>query len=192
MNAMSTRVIIGSSNEKIIKQLSLFLIENGLSVIGEATSGHDLLRKVHTVYPDLAIVDYKLKGMNGHELSEIIIGERLCPVIALISHGEIEHFINLSQEPTFVPLIKPCSKQMLMGTVDLLVKTSKSIELLEKQLDHLKTKTNTDAVIEKAKQLLIENMNLTEEEAHRRIQKQSMDKGISKIKIAEAIILMYD
>lgn len=189
---MSIRIVIGSSSEKMMKQLSQFLTENGFNIVGETTSGHELLRKVHTVYPDLAIVDYRLKGMNGYELSEILVSEKICPVVALISNAEVGYFINLSQEPTFVPLVKPCSRQTLGNTINLLVKTSKSIGELEKELKSMKSDKDAKALIAKAKRLLIENMNLTEEEAHRRIQKQSMDKGIAKVKIAEAVILMYE
>lgn len=188
---MSVRVVIGSLSEKMLKQLSQFLQEKGFNVVGETNSGHEFLRKVHTVYPDIVIVDYRLKGMNGHELSEILIGEKICPVVALIKSAEVGHFINLSQEATFVPLVKPCSRDTLVNTISLLVKTSKSISALEKELKSIKSDKSNKPIIAKAKRLLIEHMNLTEDEAHRKIQKQSMDKGIAKVKIAEAIILMY-
>jgi response regulator NasT len=189
---MSIRVIIASSNEKNARQLGLFLTENGYNVIGETLDGYDLLRRVHTVYPDIVIVDYKLRGMSGHEVSEVLISERICPVIAMISSTELQYFINLSQEPTFAPLVKPCNKNTLLNTMALLVKTSKSISKLESKVSKLTSEQDTKKIINKAKKLLIEHMYLTEEEAHRRIQKQSMDKGISKVKIAEAIILMYE
>lgn len=189
---MSIRVVIGSSTEKILKQLSSFLLENGFNVVGETTDGYEFLRKVHTVYPELAIVDYKLKGMNGHELSEILISEKICPVIALISTVEVQYFINLNQESNFVSLVKPCNKQMLINTISLLIKTSKSINELEKKVNKLQNNKDKKIIVNKAKKLLMDNMNLTEEEAHRRIQKQSMDKGLPKEKIAEAIILMYE
>lgn len=188
---MGFRVVIGSHNEKVSKQLAQFLLENGMTVVGETTDGFDFLRKVHTVYPDVAIVDYKLRGMNGHEVSEILVSEKLCPVIALIGESEVEYFVNLSQDPIFISIIKPCSKQTLINTISLMVKTSKSIIKLENEVDDLKKAQNNKEVIDQAKKLLMENMHLTEEEAHRRIQKQSMDKGLSKTRIAEAIILMY-
>lgn len=188
---MSIRVVIGSSNDKLIKQLGVFLQTNGFHLVGESNSGHELLRKVHTVYPDLVILDYRLRGMNGHEVSEILIDEGVCPVMALISSGEVSSFINLSQEPTFVPLVKPCSRDTLLNTVHLLVKTAKSIGALEKELKEVKGTKNSKSLVTQAKKLLMEHMDLSEDDAHRRIQKQSMDKGISKVKIAEAVILMY-
>lgn len=189
---MSIRVVVGSSNEKISKQLELFLIENGFSVVGETKDGYDLLRRVRAMDPDLVLLDTQLKGMSGHELSEVLINEKLCPVIAFITEMEMQYYINLSQEPTFAPLVKPINKQMLISTINLLIKTSKSISRLENEVSSLKNYQDQKEIINKAKKLLIEYMHLTEEEAHRRIQKQSMDKGISKLKIAEAIILMYE
>ena len=124
---MEIRIIVGTSNQKALRQLSQFLVENGYNVIGEIMNGYDMLRRIHTVYPDICIVDYNLKGINGHGLSETLVLEKICPVIALISSSELHYFINLSQEPTFAPLVKPINKQTLINTINLLVKTSKSI-----------------------------------------------------------------
>ena len=189
---MSIRIILGSSSEKVSKQLTQFLIENGYNVVGATSDAYEFLRRVHTVYPDLSIIDERMKGMNGHDLSDVLISEKICPVIAITSSSSIGDYVNLSQEPTFVPLVKPCNKQNLLNTVKLLVKTAKSINKLENEVHQLKKEKNQKVIISKAKKLLMENMSLTEEEAHRRIQKQSMDKGIAKVKIAEAIILMYE
>jgi branched-chain amino acid transport system ATP-binding protein len=46
-------------------------------------------------------------------------------------------------------------------------------------------------IIEKAKWLLVEKMNMTEPQAHRYIQKRAMDSRTSQIKVAEEIILSY-
>lgn len=188
---MGIRVVIGSNNEKISKQLGKFLTENGMIVIGDTTDGYDLLRKVHTMYPDLVIVDDRMKGMHGHEISETLVAEKVCPVIALIRASESSHYINLNQEVLFAGIMKPCGKDMLINTIMLMVKTSKSIIALENEVGRITDKKDNAVVINEAKQILMKKMNLSEEEAHRRIQKQSMDKGLPKVKIANTIIRMF-
>lgn len=188
---MSIRVIVGSSNEKLSMQIVRFLTENGYLVIGETRDGFDLLRRASSSYPDLVIVDYNLKGASGHEVSEILIGDHICPVIAMISQTEIHYFVNLSQEPTFAPIVKPCGKQLLMQTIQLLVKASKSLNRLETQLKTVRNDQELKKTVDLAKKLLMENMGLTEDEAHRRIQKQSMDTGVARLKVAEDIIRTY-
>ena len=188
---MGIRVVIGSNNEKISKQLARFLTENGMSVIGETVDGYDLLRRVHTVYPDIVIVDDRLKGMQGHEISETLVAEKVCPVIALVRSSEVSHYINLNQEAIFMTIVKPCGKDMLINTIQLIVKTSKSILALENEVGRISQQKDDKKIIDEAKKILMETMNLNEEEAHRRIQKQSMDKGLTKVKIAETIIRMF-
>ncbi|MBN2221482.1 MAG: ANTAR domain-containing protein [Vallitaleaceae bacterium] len=188
---MDIRVILGSSNTKILKQLASFLTENGILVLDATNDGYDLLRKVHTLYPDLVIVDDHLKGMLGHEISETLIDERVCPIIALIRPSDTGNYVNLNQEPIFASIVKPCGKEILIHTMQLLVKSSKSIIALQNEVVQIKEKKDVQNTVDYAKRLLMENMNLTEEEAHRRIQKQSMDRGVAKIKIAETIIKMY-
>ncbi|MBQ0071681.1 MAG: response regulator [Spirochaetales bacterium] len=46
-------------------------------------------------------------------------------------------------------------------------------------------------LVNKAKWVLIENLNMTEEEAHRYISKQAMDKCVSKREIANTILSTY-
>jgi len=189
---MSVRIIIGSSNDKVSKQLSQFLINNGYNVVGVTSDSYEMLRRIHTVYPDLTILDENVRGMSASELSNVLVNEKVCPVIVLTNSSNIRNYVSLSQEPTFVPLIKPVNRQNLLNTISIIIKTSKNIQKLENELKKLKEKSDTKVLISKAKRLLMENMGLTEEEAHRRIQKQSMNKGIPKVKIAEAIITMYE
>ncbi|RYD06724.1 hypothetical protein N752_03350 [Desulforamulus aquiferis] len=50
----------------------------------------------------------------------------------------------------------------------------------------------TRKLVEKAKGILMKSMRITEEEAFKRIQKQSMNKRISMRAVAEAVILAYN
>ncbi|MCT4542313.1 MAG: response regulator [Vallitalea sp.] len=188
---METRIIVGSSNKKILKQLSQFLIENGYNVVGETTDGYDILRRVHTVYPDLCIIDFDMKGIKGNEISEVIISDKVCPIITIANSSKLQYFTNLSQEPNFILLIKPINKNILINTIELMIKTSRSISKLQKEVNTLKKNQDDKQIISKAKKLLMTHMGLTEEEAHRKIQKHSMNKGLSKIIVANSIINKY-
>ena len=52
----------------------------------------------------------------------------------------------------------------------------------------LSDKQTEKELTEKAKQLLIENSGMTEQQAHKYLQKQAMDKCVRKSEIAEAVI----
>ncbi len=188
---MGIRVMIGSNNNKIAAQLTQFLVENGMQVVGETTDAYDLLRRIHTVYPDITIIDDQMKGMKGYEISETILAEKVCPVITLIHAADMGYYVNLNQEPIFASIAKPCGREVLMNTIFLLAKTAKSILALEQKVEKINDEKKNQDIVNEAKKYLMEYLNLSEEEAHRKIQKKSMDKGISKVKVAEIIIRIY-
>lgn len=188
---MGARIVVGSSKQNIVKQLSHFLKEKGYNVIGETTDGYDFLRKVHDMYPDLCILDFNMKGLNGHEVSEVIISDNLCPVITMVTSAEQHYFLNLSQEAGFTLLVKPLNRMVLLSTIDIMVKTSRNIQHLQKEVKHLKKKQDSKTILDHAKQLLMKQLHLTESEAHKRILRESMNRGFSKEMIAKEIIQKY-
>ncbi len=68
------------------------------------------------------------------------------------------------------------------------------IKLLEVQKENreLKQKIEDIRIIDRAKCVLISRLNLSEEEAHRAIEKQAMDMRASKRTIAEGILKTYE
>jgi len=68
------------------------------------------------------------------------------------------------------------------------------IELQEVQKENrvLKQKIEDIRIIDRAKCVLISHLNLSEEQAHRAIEKQAMDMRTSKRTIAEDILKTYE
>ena len=59
------------------------------------------------------------------------------------------------------------------------------------QAERMQQKLKDIRVIDKAKCLLIQYERLTEEEAHRAIEKQAMDRRVSRREVAERILEAY-
>jgi response regulator NasT len=61
----------------------------------------------------------------------------------------------------------------------------------EEELQRMRKKTNEMSIVTKAKCLLIQMRQMTEEEAHYYLEKKAMDEGLSKREVAMGIINMY-
>ena len=61
----------------------------------------------------------------------------------------------------------------------------------EEELQRMRKKTNEMSIVTKAKCLLIQMRQMTEEEAHHYLEKRAMDEGLSKREVAMGIINMY-
>ncbi|MBP5661939.1 MAG: ANTAR domain-containing protein [Clostridia bacterium] len=96
----------------------------------------------------------------------------------------------LAQHGVFL-LQKPIAKSMLSAAAEWLISARERIRKTEKKTLSIEEKMNEIRLVNRAKWLLISELNMTEAEAHRLIEKQAMDHCISKRRAAEEIIRLY-
>ena len=188
----SVRILLAMNNDTSIDRLQAILTENGYMVVEKAKDGHDCLRKARALRPDIVILDYDLPLANGCEVSRIVIEDNICEVILITTDLQRSLIGDIRAEYGFVCMTKPLSKLGLINTIELMAKNRKKVTELEKEIHELKSTLDTRKEVEKAKGLLMKYLSIPEAEAFKRIQKQSMDRGIPMKEIAKAIILAYD
>ena len=66
------------------------------------------------------------------------------------------------------------------------------IQVLSSQTVKLKEKMEEIRLVNRAKMLLMQNLNMTEQEAHRYIEKEAMDRCMKRTAIADSIIKTYN
>ena len=63
---------------------------------------------------------------------------------------------------------------------------------MEKEKLNLKNKMNEIQIIDRAKWLLVDQLKMSEPEAHRYIEKQAMDRCVKRVEIAQNILRTYE
>jgi len=76
--------------------------------------------------------------------------------------------------------------------LELAIDTQIELQEVQKENRVLKQKIEDIRIIDRAKCILISRLNLSEEQAHRAIEKQAMDMRASKRVIAEDILKTYE
>jgi DNA-binding NarL/FixJ family response regulator len=80
---MAIRVFLGNSRAILLDSLQVLLeIQQDIRIVGKAVNGHDAVRKIQKLRPDVAILDLELAGLNGIEASAKIAG--LSPSTAIV------------------------------------------------------------------------------------------------------------
>ena len=184
--------MVAMSSDALTLKLKTILVEAGFLVIEQANEGQECLRKMRALKPDIIILEYNLPHINGLEISRVALEDGICDAMLFVSADQESMVDDIRQESGFVSLVKPVNKMLLIGSLELMIKDRKKIKQLEKEIEDLKLSLDTRKEVEKAKGLLMANLGLTESAAFKRIQKQSMDRGIPMKEIAKAIILAYD
>lgn len=189
---MPVRLYIGMGNQAAYEKIRVTLEENGYTIIGNAETGSELLENIRTLMPDIAIIDSRLSLIDGVSVTGTIIDGNICDVLLLSSPDEEFSITDEKSKCIFSNLVKPVSRSTMLEVLRLLTSVRTKINSLENEADQLRTSLDTRKEVEKAKGLLMKNLGLTEPDAFKKIQKQSMDKGIPMKEIARAIILAYD
>lgn len=181
------RVFLALNRIEDIKKLKMFLISEGYDVMSYAQDGAGALRKIRALQPDIVIVDFELTGINGIEIAKIVEESKICPSVIVFS-GNQDIILDSEGDYGFSYITRPFSRAAIIQTINLVINHFKRILKLENEIDQLKSTIETRKLIEKAKGIIMDTYGISEKEAFRKLQKQSMDRGISMRDLSQAII----
>ena len=140
---------------------------------------------------DIVVINAPLKDESGIDFAVNIATDNSAGVLLLINNEYYEQVLDKVMEYGVLTVSKPISRQALYESLNLLVATNYRIKKVEKKNEKLTAKMEEVRIVNRAKWVLIESLGLSEEEAHRVIEKQAMDVRQSKREVAETIIRTY-
>lgn len=140
---------------------------------------------------DYVIINSPLPDSDGIRFSIDVCTNNHAIVLILVRNELYDSvFERVSPHGVFT-LAKPISRQMISQSLDFMASTHARFKKLKKKTVSLEDKMQEIRIINRAKWILIEQLKMTEEDSHRYIEKQAMDRCVSKREIAEKIIKTY-
>jgi AmiR/NasT family two-component response regulator len=182
------RILIADDESLRVMSLKGQLETLGHKVVAEASNGKEAVRLAEELRPDLAILDIKMPEMDGIEAARQITAARPIPIILLTAYSERELAERAASANVSAYLMKPVSEQDLLPAIALAVSRFKEFQALHQEVDDLREALETRKLVERAKGILMRRLNLTEEEAFRRMQRRSQNENKKLAEIAQAII----
>lgn len=174
-------IIVVFPNKDNATNIRNLLVRGGMDVTGVGTTGAQAMYYADTVDEGIVVCGYKLKDMMYTELREYLPKTFEMLLIASPdkwSEGSIEGVVGLSM---------PIKVYDLMNTMDMMLRTMDR-RRKKRKLEQKNRNSEQKALITKAKELLMARNNMTEAEAHRYLQKSSMDSGTNMVETAEMVL----
>ena len=140
---------------------------------------------------DFVIINSPLPDDDGIRFSIDISTGKSSVVMILIRNEIYASVFDKVSEHGVYTLQKPTAKQIINQELDWMASGRERLRRLEKKTLSLEDKMQEIRIVNRAKWLLITELKMTETDAHRYIEKQAMDRCISKKDIAEEIINTY-
>lgn len=185
------RVLIVSSSQSFTDILSRMLLELGEYEITEVTSVAAARRKLLEGTYDHIIINSPLSDDFGTRFAIDAAGHPGTVVLVMVK-SELYEGIKAKLTPQGVfTLIRPTPVQTLHQALNWMAAARERLRRTEKKTASIEDKMEEIRLVNRAKWLLIESLKMTEAEAHRHIEKQAMDRCVSKREIALGIIKTY-
>ena len=185
------KVALVSSSEKFNGAMLPLLPKNRFSPISVYRDAKSALRVISKEKPDIVIINTPLPDDFGTSLA-LYVSETDGVCVLLFTRAE--NFSELSSVLAphgVLTLPKPTSPELTEEVVELMCATRERLRRIEIKKSFAEERMEDIRVVNKAKWFLIEQLKMTEQEAHRYIEKQALDRCVTKRVIAENILSTY-
>ncbi len=176
-----TSIIVALPKLEDARNMKNLLVRSGYAVAAVCTSGAQALAQADNLNDGIVICGYKLTDMLYSELHDSL--PQGFEMLLMAS----QRFLMECQDNDIVCLTMPFKMNDLVNTVEMM---SNSIAYKRRKRREKPKQRNPEevALIKDAKLLLMNRNNMTEEEAHRYIQKTSMDNSTSMVETAQMVL----
>jgi len=163
------------------KGIKNVLIRAGYNVHAVVSTGSQAIGLANELDEGIVICGYKYSDMHYLELYNYL--PRSFQMLLLASKARLEECVSSD----IICLGVPMKTRDLLDTLEMMTLQYRRKKKKDKDSSKTRTKEDKETIL-KAKILLMERNNLTEDEAHRYIQKTSMDSGTNMVETAEMIL----
>ncbi len=180
-------IIVAFPKLEDAKNIKTVLVRNGLEVSATCTSGAQVISIANELDAGIVVSGYRFSDMYYLQLQNYLPDG--FEMLLVASQTKIEEVTN----GRIVCLSMPIKLNELLQTLQIMTVQyqRRRKRILEKQKDRSKLRSVEEiAMINKAKSLLMERNHMSEEEAHRYIQKTSMDSGTNMVETAEKLLTL--
>lgn len=184
-------VLIVSSAESFNNSFMALLPQKDYSPVDIVQSINHARRKISERTYDLIIINTPLPDDFGRKFAIDVCSSKNT-VAALFVKSEIydETFAKVLDHGVLT-LHKPTSTAIVNQALDWMRAIRQRLGKLEKKTLSLEEKMSEIRIVNRAKWALIESCKMTEADAHRYIEKQAMDRCVTKREIAESVLQTY-
>lgn len=176
-----TNIIVAFPKQENAKSIKKILMQNGFRVESVCTTGAQVLQCANELGGGIVVCGHRFVDMMYSELHEYLPPEFEMLLVASPANCNERDLKNI------VCLSMPLKVNELLQTVEMMEYTIARRKKKQKQKPKERSAEEA-ALINEAKAVLMERNNFTEEEAHRYLQKRSMDNGTGLAETAQMIL----
>jgi response regulator NasT len=183
------KTILICDDEPLVRMnLKAMLLELGFDKVLECGDGKSAVEMALASFPDMAVMDVAMPGMDGITAAGEIKKKLKIPILLLTNCYDGQTAKRAAESGIAAFLTKPLREQDLIPALEIALAHEEQVEELKEKVEDLKETIENRKVIEKAKGMLMEKQRLSEADAYRAMQKLAMDKRKTLRQVADGIL----
>lgn len=179
-------IIVVFPNRDNAVSIRNLLVRAGMTVTGVCTSGAQAMNYADALDEGIIVCGYKLKDMMYTELRDCLPDSFRVLLVA----SRVKWEGGIAEGVTGIPA--PFKAYELLDTLQGMLDQMEQQRRKRRKERNRARDPKQQAVIGRAKELLMERNYMSEEEAHRYLQKHSMDSGTDMTETAEMVLSMME
>lgn len=173
-------IIVVFPKEEDSRAIRNLLVRNGFNAVASCMSGAQAISRADDLGEGIIISGYRLSDMRYTDILDSVVG-RFEMLLIASPDRLVEEEISIST------LTMPIKVRDLINTVEMMENNILSRRYKKKKKIHQRD-PEEQAIINQAKTVLMEKNHISEQDAHRYIQKTSMDSGNNMVETAKIIL----
>lgn len=180
-------VLLVSASDSFNNKTKDLLPVNEYWPVHTARSVGEARRSFATGKYDLVVINTPLPDDFGTSFAIDLAEDTPAGVLIFVKSDIYESVFTKLTDYGIAVLSKPANLQLTAQTFRILCATRERLRRMENRQKTVEEKISEVRLVNKAKWQLIQQRGMTEDEAHRYIEKQAMDRRLSKKEIAEEL-----
>lgn len=188
---LSASVLVVSQTDKLYEFFKKILPQNQFSPILSVHSGGEARRFLVNRPVDIVVINAPLKDVSCTDLAINLSQDFSVGVLLMVKSEVYDQVTYQVEDYGVLTMSRPCTSKEIFQSMKLLMATQARLRKLERKTANLEEKMEEIRLVNRAKGLLMDNLKMTEAEAHRYIEKAAMDNCEKKSVIAQNLIKTY-
>jgi two-component system, response regulator PdtaR len=173
--------------------IALGLVERvrslGHEAVGPAADGAEAVELARADTPDLYLFDIEMPNIDGLEAAQQLAAEGLRRPVVVVTGVEDESLVQRSiASGVGAYLTKPIDTRELQAALALSAARHLEFEQLEAEVDRAQQALEDRKLVERAKGLLMAALDLSEQDAFRRLQITARERNLKLAEVASRIV----
>jgi two-component system, response regulator / RNA-binding antiterminator len=185
------RVMVVDDDKEREQVLRLGLEQAGYEVVARLEPGVDLSREVEKTLPDVIIIDLHSPDRDTLEHVIVISQDQPRPIVMFSADGDSAKIRDAVSAGVSAYIVNGLSAERIDPIIQVAIARFQALQSLREELADAQTQLADRKRIERAKGILMQQKNMSEDEAYRALRKLAMDRNLKLAEVAEQLINVH-